>query len=128
MSDVIEDAPVAIDAPVVPDASADAAAEIATDTTLPDTAPPAKGLAKPGYIYANTASELYSWLPGAGQPKKVGDFVWASGGEADPQMTDMAIDYDGRLYGVHVRRPVPLRRGTPRRATAWPRSTRTSTE
>jgi hypothetical protein len=69
------------------------------DADSPDTAMPETGLAKPGYIYAHTASELYSWLPGPAKPKLVAKFGWPNDG-LKHEMTDMAIDHDGRLYGL----------------------------
>jgi hypothetical protein len=56
------------------------------------------GLGLPATIYAHTDTELFWWQPGQ-PPSKVGDFAfdddWYAG-----QMTDIALDVDGRLYGV----------------------------
>ena len=101
----VVDVPGALEA-VAPDAETEAAGDPATDLaaeaagdTVVD-AVPEKGLVKPGYIYAHTGGELYSWVPSpTTQPKKVGSFLFPNDG-LDHTMTDMAIDYDGRLYGV----------------------------
>ncbi len=62
--------------------------------------PPAEpGLAIAHAIYPHTSSELFVWDGSMTPPLKVGNFAFPSDG-LDHTMTDMAIDYDGRLYGV----------------------------
>jgi hypothetical protein len=50
-------------------------------------------------IYAHTAGALYTWNVGDAKPQKVADFTWPSG-IADQDMTDLAIDRDGLMYGI----------------------------
>lgn len=50
-------------------------------------------------IYAHTAGALYTWNVGDAKPVKVRDFTWPSDG-GDHQMTDLAIDRDGLMYGI----------------------------
>ena len=57
------------------------------------------GLAAEGIIYAHTSSKLFVWNPISNQVTPVGSFIWPSDGGGH-QMTDIAIDYDGHLYGV----------------------------
>lgn len=53
-----------------------------------------------GVIYAHTSDTLFTWRPGdAVEPEKVGTFEWPAGLK-DQQMTDLAIDGDGLMYGV----------------------------
>ena len=52
-----------------------------------------------GLIYAHTATTLYTWNVGDPQATKVADFTWPSDG-GDHQMTDLAIDRDGLMYGI----------------------------
>jgi hypothetical protein len=55
------------------------------------------GLAVDGAIYAHTSSTLYKWDPVGGTVETVAAFGWPQGGDS---MTDIAIDYEGRLFGV----------------------------
>jgi hypothetical protein len=73
--------------------------ELVVDTAPVDTAPVEPGLAKQNAIYPHTSGELFVWNATATPPTKVGDFDFPDDG-LDHTMTDMAIDYDGRLYGV----------------------------
>ena len=57
------------------------------------------GLCLKGLIYAHTSSTLYTFDPETATAVTVGGFSWPSDG-CSHQMTDIAIDYDGRLYGT----------------------------
>lgn len=61
--------------------------------------PPEPGLATKGRVYAHTSDALYEWTPGPTPPKKVAAFQWPADGGGH-QMTDIAVDRDGRLYGI----------------------------
>ena len=89
------------------DASLDPATDV-TDEPLPDaaladpgidTSHTEPGLTLPRAIYAHTSSELFVWDASTNPPIKIGNFVFPNDG-LDHTMTDMAIDYDGHLYGV----------------------------
>jgi hypothetical protein len=55
------------------------------------------GLATEGWIYAHTSGTLYRWSSTAMALELIGNFGWPGGYDT---MTDIAVDYDGRLYGV----------------------------
>jgi len=58
------------------------------------------GLGQPATIYCHTSGELYAWNPLAmAEPAFVGFFQFPGDGY-DHSMTDVALDVDGRLYGV----------------------------
>ena len=57
------------------------------------------GLYTKGLIYAHTSSTLYSFDPETIQVATIAAFSWPADG-CSHQMTDVAIDYDGRLYGT----------------------------
>ena len=57
------------------------------------------GLATQGLIYAHTSSTLFTWNPTTEELLQIGVFQWPSDGGGH-QMTDIAVDYDGRLFGV----------------------------
>ena len=50
-------------------------------------------------VYLHTGTTLYSWSPETGLLSLVGDFHTVAGDELE-QITDIAIDSDGRFYGV----------------------------
>lgn len=60
---------------------------------------PEPGLATKGRVYAHTSDALYEWTPGPTPPKKVAAFQWPADGGGH-QMTDIAVDRDGRLYAI----------------------------
>lgn len=57
------------------------------------------GLAAKGYLYAHGSDRLYRWVPGWANPQVIATFQWPAGASSR-EMTDLAIDYDGRMYGV----------------------------
>ena len=77
-----------------PDPGVDVAADPVVEVT-----PIEPGLAKASAIYPHTSGELFVWNATTTPPTKVGNFTFPNDG-LDHTMTDMAIDYDGRLYGV----------------------------
>ena len=50
-------------------------------------------------VYLHTGQTLYSWNPSSGQLRIVGNFETSMGLPVD-EITDIAIDGDGRFYGV----------------------------
>jgi hypothetical protein len=95
---------VEVDAAEAEDPAADLAGEepasdaadgaVETETYVPET-----GLATMGRLYAHSSDRLYEWVPGPAAPKDLGAFQWPSD-NLGHQMTDLAIDYDGRMYGI----------------------------
>lgn len=84
------------------DAGADLVEDPGADSFLDsgeDISPIEPGLAIAHAIYPHTAKELFVWNGSLTPPMKVGNFTFPDDG-LDHRMTDMAIDYDGRLYGV----------------------------
>jgi len=61
------------------------------------------GLAQEGDIYAHTSSTLYTWNSQTLTVTQVGPFIWPPNVLSD-SMTDIAIDYDGKLFGVSFSR------------------------
>jgi hypothetical protein len=71
--------------------------EPATEDTGHDEDPPIDVPDQP--VYLHTGTTLYSWSHETGLLGLVGDFHSAAGTELE-QITDIAIDGDGRFYGV----------------------------
>ncbi len=80
--------------PCDPDDDGDGVPDVADEAPLDDKWP---GLAVDGAIYAHTSSALYKFDPTAQTVETVGTFLFPNSGQ---QMTDIAIDYEGRLFGV----------------------------
>ncbi len=74
----------------------DGVPDVSDEAPLDDEWP---GPAMAGLIYAHTSSTLYAWNPESGDLIMVGPFGWPADGGGH-QMTDIAIDYDGLLFGV----------------------------
>jgi hypothetical protein len=80
--------------PCDPDDDNDGVPDISDEAPLDSDWP---GLAIGGAIYAHTSSSLYKFDPALAAVETVGVFSFPNGGQS---MTDIAIDYEGRIYGV----------------------------
>jgi hypothetical protein len=80
--------------PCDPDDDNDGVPDISDEAPLDSNWP---GLAIGGAIYAHTSSSLYKYDPILAAVETVGVFGFPNGGQS---MTDIAIDYEGRIYGV----------------------------
>jgi hypothetical protein len=85
--------------PVADDAEGEPASDAVDVAVEAETFVPETGLAIMGHLYAHSSDRLYEWVPGPTPPKDLGAFQWPSDGLGH-QMTDLAIDYDGRMYGI----------------------------
>ncbi len=79
-----------------PDDDNDEVADLADEAPFDPIWP---GLATGGAIFAHTADTLFTWDAETLQLTQIGKFGWPPNIGADT-MTDIAIDYEGHLYGV----------------------------
>lgn len=77
-----------------PDDDGDGVPDLADESPLDPSWP---GLAIGGAIYAHTSSSLYQYDPQQSVVSTVGVFSFPNGGQS---MTDIAIDYEGHIFGV----------------------------